>query len=327
MKRISLEEIIEKKQGLDYGQQYAYVIERIESGKIRPVKASGKNGKKPALYREYWIVEESNLDRKALLEELTFDMVPEISIDYYRAHLDCYQKERHWVQMLNWYLKNSKEKLGQPESINERSFEIWNREKFLLKENGKKIISHCGLEPELFHMYETTEPLAYYSHTRKTPQNLLILENKDTFFSMRRHLLEGGREIFAVSIGTLIYGGGKRIIRSFQDFDCCMEPYMRADGNQIYYFGDLDYEGIGIYESLVTAFEGQWEILPFIPAYQAMLKKARYVKELPGTKEQQNHNIRGSFFHWFDEETAVEMQKILEAEQYVPQEIINITDL
>ena len=71
------------------------------------------------------------------------------------------------------------------------------------------------------------------------PQNLLILENKDTFFSMRRRLLEGNETILGIKIDTLIYGAGKGIFRSFEDFDLCVEPYMKAAGNQIYYFGDL----------------------------------------------------------------------------------------
>ena len=85
-----------------------------------------------------------------------------------------------------------------------------------------------------------------YTHTREVPQNLLLLENKDTFYSMRRHLLEGKDTILGMKIGTLIYGAGKGILKSFQDFSICAEPYMQNRQNQIYYFGDLDYEGIGI---------------------------------------------------------------------------------
>ena len=55
-------------------------------------------------------------------------------------------------------------------------------------------------------------------------------------------------KFFGAEIGTLIYGAGKGIIRSFQDFDLCAEPYMKHPKNTIYYFGDMDYEGIGIYE-------------------------------------------------------------------------------
>ena len=67
---------------------------------------------------------------------------------------------------------------------------------------------------------------------------------------MRNYLLNGHTEIFGAEIGTLIYGAGKGIIRSFQDFDLCAEPYMKHPKNTIYYFGDLDYEGIGIYKLL-----------------------------------------------------------------------------
>ena len=87
----------------------------------------------------------------------------------------------------------------------------------------------------------------------------------------RNYLLNGHTEIFGAEIGTLIYGAGKGIIRSFQDFDLCAEPYMKHPKNTIYYFGDMDYEGIGIYENLAEKFRSRWKIIPFVPAYQAML--------------------------------------------------------
>lgn len=212
------------------------------------------------------------------------------------------------------------------ESLNERSFEIWNREKFLDREQGKKILKRCGIDIESLNIYRTTEPLSYYTHTRTVPQNLLILENKDTFFSMRNYLLSGHTEIFNIETGTLIYGAGKGILRSFQDFDLCAEPYMKHPGNTILYFGDLDYEGIGIYENLAEKFKDRWKIIPFIPAYKAMLRKAESVKILPETKENQNRNINSEFFSYFDEQTVCEMKKILEEDRYIPQEILNTMD-
>ena len=41
---------------------------------------------------------------------------------------------------------------------------------------------------------------------------------------MRNYLLNGHTEIFGAEIGTLIYGAGKGIIRSFQDFICVRNP-------------------------------------------------------------------------------------------------------
>lgn len=331
MKRISLEKLLLHQGNLSYNAQYSYIMGLLSAGKIKPLKAAGTNGKKPALYREYWILEKRK-DYRELEDELKYRLLPVISVDYYLSHPDIYEQDRPWVLMLNDYLKNRKEKLEVQESANERSFEIWGREKFLTREQGRHILSRCKLDLQVLNIYGTTEPLAYYSHTRNTPQNLLILENKDTFYSMRRHLLEEKNSILGIPIGTLIYGAGKGILRSFRDFDLCVEPYMKESQNKIYYFGDLDYEGIGIYESLADIFRSRWEIVPFVPAYRAMLEKSGAaewedsLKQLPDMKERQNRNIQETFFSYFQEPDMEKMKKILEYGKYIPQEILNITD-
>ncbi len=325
MKRITLEELLYSHSNFSYDQQYHYIMNLIKTGKIKQVGTSGTNGKKPALYRQYWILEEKK-DYSELEEELKYRLHPKIQIDYYLSHPDIYEKDRRWVQMLDEYLRNGRSKLDYQESVNERSFEIWNREKFLSKEHGNSILKRCGLSRAELNIYETAEPLAYYSHTREVPQNLLILENKDTFYSMRKHLLDGNKTILGESVGTLIYGAGKRILRSFEDFSLCIEPYMKDGENTIYYFGDLDYEGIRIYEILAEMFQEHWKIIPFLPAYEAMFAKAEQVVQLPDTKEQQNRNIRDIFYGYFSDEQVNQIKNILESDRYIPQEILNITD-
>lgn len=325
MKRVSLDELMKLHSGFDYGQHYTYIMELLDSGKLRPVKNAGTNGKSPALGLSYWMAEEDK-SYGELEEELKFRLEPMISIEYYLAHLKEYQKDRRWVLLLNEYLKTKRTLMEQPESVNERSFEIWNREKFLSKEQGHKILKRCGMNAVFFNMYETAEPLSYYSNNRRTPQVMLILENKDTFFSMRKALLDGKAEILGEKIGTLIYGGGKRIVKSFRDFELSAEPYMKYSGNQIYYFGDLDYEGIGIYESLVRQCRQGQRLVPFAAAYEKMLEKAGQIAELPDTKEQQNRKIGGEFFSYFSKETVRRMLEILEMGRYIPQEILNISD-
>lgn len=325
MKRISLESLLHSRQELPYQEQYEHICRLLEEEKIKPVKASRTNGKKPALYREYWIVE-AQKDYSSYIEELKYSLSTNISVDYYLSHLDIYEKDRPWIIMLDDYLKNNSDRVQNAESMNERSFEIWNREKFLDREQGKRILKRCGIELESLNIYRTSEPMPYYAHIRNTPQNLLILENKDPFFSMRSHLLCGHATIFGTEVGTLIYGAGKGILRSFQDFDFCAEPYMRDPRNQIFYFGDLDYEGIGIYENLAERFQDRWTIRPFVPAYKAMLQKTDHIHKLPETKEHQNRNIGSTFFAYFDKETIRKIQSVLDADQYIPQEILNTSD-
>ena len=212
--------------------------------------------------------------------------------------------------------------------MNERSFEIWHREKFLKEEQGKKILKRCGMSLEQLNLYDTTEPLAYYVHTKSTPQNMLIVENKDTFYSMRRHLLSGEDSICGCHIGTIIYGAGKGILRSFQDFSLCAEPYMREMENALYYFGDLDYEGIIIYESLAEMFQDECKIQPFTSGYVEMLYKAQKIgiEQLPSMKTGQNQNIHGEFWDYFSKKDIETIQAILQIGRYIPQEILTIED-
>lgn len=327
MRRISLEQLLKESRKEAYLEQYEYICKQIEQQKIKAVKNSPLNGKTPALHQSYWLMEQEP-DYHEQIEELQFKMVPAIRTDYYLNHPDVYRKEEKWVKLLNRYFLEVDGTTQKPVSMNERSFQIWGREKFLQKEQGKQILSHCGVALEQLNVYRTTEPLAYYSGSRKTPQTVLILENKDTFYSMRRHLINGGDRILGEHIGTVIYGAGKGILRSFEDFGFCVEPHINDSENRILYFGDLDYEGIGIYERLEELFGRNHSITPFVQAYEKMIQKAEVygMDFLPETSEKQNRNISGQFFRFFSGEMAGRMRKILDEGKYVPQEIINITD-
>ncbi len=395
MKKISLEELQKESRTESYPEQYRYICGLIEQQRITPVKSSPRNGKKPALYTSYWLAEEKP-DYGEELEELQFRTVPAIRTDYYLNHPEVYREERKWVRLLNRFFLEQGEAGSRNlpyVSLNERSFRIWGREKFLQREQGRKILAHCGIGLEELHVYRTTEPLAYYSRTRRVPQTILILENKDTFYTMRRWLMGEGsgmaafgnkaggldfadkapakagravetdadepdraggaggpgeaaqgntgeppfHRIFGSEISTVIYGAGKGILRSSQDFRFCVEPHINHPENEVLYFGDLDYEGIGIYERLAALFStgeetagraGRHEIKPFIRAYEKMMDKARgYGKDfLPDMSGNQNRNLSGLFFRYFSHETKEAMIQLLEAGKYIPQEIVAITD-
>ena len=325
MKKRSLEEILGKRIQDPYEVQYQYVMDLLSAGQIKPVKSSPGNGKKPALHTQYWLVEEKP-DYSAWKDELLYRTDPRIQVDYYLHHLDVYDQDRRYVRRLSEYLQRNG---GMPVisiSRSERSFEIWGEEKFLTGGAGRTILSRCKIDESALKTYSTVEPFAYFASHRTTPQKILILENKDPFFGMRKFLLEGNREILGEKIGTLIYGAGKRVVSSFREFAISAEPYMKDAGNELLYFGDLDYEGILIYETLAEAYAGSGAIRPFIPAYLSLLDKGDRAQTLPQSKEHQNQKNNGSFFSCFDDHTVSRMKKILESGRYIPQEILNTED-
>lgn len=157
MKRTNLDALSAHYRIADYKELYTKVIALIDSQKIKPVKASGKNGKSPALYREYWIIEEKQ-DIFKYIYELNYEIVPSISTDYYRAHIDQYIQDRQWVLLLNDYIKNNDFMTRMSE--NERSFDIWHREKFLKQEQGKKILLRPLFHqqiPKIYNLNKCTE--------------------------------------------------------------------------------------------------------------------------------------------------------------------------
>ena len=325
MKKRSLEEILKQRIHDPYEIQYQYVMELIGAGKIKPVERSPGNGKKPALHVQYWLIEDKP-DYSAWKDELLYQTDLHIRADYYLHHLDVYERDRDHVRRLSEYLREKGGFPDSPVSRNERSFEIWGEEKFLTGGAGRTILGRCGIDEADLNTYSTAEPFAYFAAHRGSPQKILILENKDPFFGMRRHLLSGKRAILGEEIGTLIYGAGKRVVSSFREFEISAEPYMKDAGNELLYFGDLDYEGIGIYETLADLFAGTGEIRPFLPAYLAMLEKGKTARTLPRTKEHQNQNIHGSFFSFFAADEVKQMKEILESGRYIPQEILNMED-
>lgn len=325
-KKVNLSDIEAFYKIKDYKVLYAEVLKLINDGILTPVKSSDRNGKSPALFLSYWVnlIEEDN---SFCYEEIKFKFSTKLDTSYYLKNISKYKEDREHVLRLNNYILNFENKLINMVSENERSFEIWGREKFLKKESGKRILKNLGLSEEDLNLYYTREPLAYYSHSKKNPQNVLIIENMDTFYSMRKHLLDGNNSILGVEISTLVYGGGKNISKTFEDFDLCVEPYIADRSNTILYFGDLDYEGIIIYESMKRIFESKYNIRPFVEAYIAMLYKyKKMVVPLPTTKEGQNRNISDSFLCEFKVEYRDIIIEILSKEEYIPQEILNIGD-
>lgn len=325
-KRIGINEIQQYLELENYIELVNVVTSLIDKELLLPIKSSKLNGKNPALYNRYCIVDVKQ-DNSMYIQELSYGINILLDKTYYMKNIDRYKEDRNYIFLLSRFLDDQTDLLNTQVSANERSFQIWEREKFLNREGGKRILKNLNLSEEFLNFYDTTEPLPYYSYSKISPQKILIIENKDTFYSMRKHLIKGNNTIFNEKICTLIYGGGKNIYKTFKDFDICVEPYLLDENNEILYLGDLDYEGIIIYEGLYQIFKGRFNIKPFARGYEFMLDK--FIKEdisLPNTKEGQNRNIREVFLKEFTQEYRDIIMKVLTSNKYIPQEILNIGD-
>ena len=179
--KVYLQELSAEFSEADYSKFYEVVMRRIENGELVPMKSAKNNGRKPALPLCFWEYEKE-ADHTELYEELKYRYHPRINTSYYREHPECYERDREKLQLLSDYLKDHSELLLVQETMNERSFEIFHREKYFQREGGLELCKRVAITPETLAFYETSEPLSYYSCSKQTPQNILIIENKDTFF-------------------------------------------------------------------------------------------------------------------------------------------------
>ena len=268
--KIQLKDIMSQHSDMEYQQLYAYVMELIKNKALEPMKTAKSNGRTPALPISFWRYEEET-DYTDVYEELKYKYHPLINTSYYRKHPERYEADKHNLQLLSNYLKNHSNLLKIKETMNERSFEIFHREKYFQREGGLEFCKRVAIDADKLAFYETSEPLSYYSYSKQAPQNILIIENKDTFFDIRRYMNTGCNHILGKEFGTVIYGAGKGIWKTFADYMNGAETYFMGD-NKLFYFGDLDYEGILIYERLVESTSAI--IYIFEEAYTAMLDKA-----------------------------------------------------
>lgn len=324
--KITLDELERLYKVNTYNELKDIVLKLINEEKIKIIKASGTNGKKPALYNKYTVIKEKE-DNSTYIEEIDYKIIPEIDISYFRNNIEKYKENRNYILKLNDFLINNRKKLSNRISQKERSFQIWQEEKYL-QNKGTTLLKKLDISLDKLNFYETNEPLAYYSISNKIPQNILIIENMDTFYTFRKHLMDDLGHFFGLYIGTIIYGKGKGIEKSIKDFDIVVDEIVADTKNTIYYLGDLDFEGIIIYENLELSVGGKYAIKPFVEGYKKMVDKAIENKyELQPYKEKQNKNLKGVFLKHFDDNYKNKILDMLNNGVYIPQEILNIGDL
>ncbi|HZK83850.1 MAG TPA: hypothetical protein VFC58_04065 [Desulfosporosinus sp.] len=190
-------------------------VERlVESGVLVPVKSSKTNGRLPPLFNKYRIVKplEDNADYLESVRRLN----PRLNIAGYLQRPEFYRKHLEVVEGISRYLWFAQDLLNSPMSRKERSFSVWGREKLLHEHMAlvKDVLKTNALGDEFLHYYDTPEPFFEYLHNNDKPMTVLVIENKDTWFTFRKLMQATGKNCLAGTVvNVLLYGEGNKITK------------------------------------------------------------------------------------------------------------------
>lgn len=205
-------------------------------------------------------------------------------------------------------------------SRRERSFSIFGDEKVL--DYHLTLLDNIGISGENLHYYETPEQcFSDYIPVRKSQMMLLICENKDIWFNIRRLMYENGHHIlFGTHIDGVIFGQGNDITGKgkFHSYS----QFLGADQITYLYCGDIDRAGFDIFLRLCKETKGI-TISLFLPAYHKMLELSEKLI-LPDSKDGRCFmpDISGILSEFSQYEQA-QILKILHENKRLPQEILS----
>ena len=312
----------------DYDLFHTEVKKLVESGFLVPVKSSKNNGRFPPLFNKYRILKPQE-DNTGYLESIR-RLNPILNISAYLLRPDFYKKHVEIVEGISRYLWFTQDLLATPMSRKERSFSVWGREKLLDVHMAlvKEVLKFNCLDEKFLNYYDTPEPFFEYLHERGEFMIVLVIENKDTWFTLRKLMQETGKNtIEGTVVNVLLYGEGNKITKrgALEDYRATMLGGRGGQGGRaarFLYFGDLDWEGIRLFFRTREA-NPSLEIKPFSSLYRLMLELAGTV-ELPKSLDQ-----RGviaplpEFLTLLGLPEEESLRALLVEGKYIPQEIVN----
>ncbi|NLX61514.1 MAG: DUF2399 domain-containing protein [Tissierellia bacterium] len=295
---------------------FASIIKEFERMKILlPVKAHKYNNKKIPLANTYRINKsyfKKNLINAILPYESKFH--PKINLKvYYSLDKKSWERDLPYIEKIDLYLK--KHGLPKEEAISQqRSYEITGNEKWIDEEGGKKLLERIGLLEDLKITSEPDPLMLAINKNRicnKGKHYHLIVENKATFYA----LID---DIENTNFTSLVYGAGWKAVGGIAVLE--KQLGLTYEENTIYYFGDLDLEGISIWHSLKV----KRKIILAVDFYGALLNKPpSYGKE----NQYASRQAIDDFLLNFNKVSREKIVDLLNKNGYYPQEGLNKEEL
>ena len=311
---------------LDIRGLYDAVNELVLSGCVEPVRTSEKEGSLVyPVYTRYRILVGDEVGLEAVSEQIK-KLHPKLrQSGYLTSHPQEYLDKSDVIRCLNQFLFANKSNI--PISRKERSYEIFGREKILDDSSVKTLLRNLWLTPEILHFYDTPEFCFHdYIPERKNSMTLLVCENKDIWYNVRRCMFEDGyRSLFGTDIDGVVFGNGNKVSQK----EGALTEYIKFLGSpdvRILYWGDIDREGFDIYKRTKNV-NPSLVIELYLPGYKKMIELARK-RENEDSPSSKKGNV--DFAELIKDFTADEQSfllKIFGENKLIPQEIIPYTML
>jgi hypothetical protein len=292
--------------------------------KARPLTGYGGLPDRYTIQRDLLAEKEAPLSAEHKNE--LFSLPAPMSIDYYAKHADDYRRDRDAVLRIRDLIEGGGDEVL---TVNERSYEIFGDEKAIDEPrhaavDGEAVLRNLGLTLADIRAKKVFEPFFYIekgfgTQQGKAERTVLIVENKDTFWTLQQAVTAGEFD----GINLVIYGEGNAVQKKFE----YIETVGGTRDDLYFYFGDIDREGIAIFNRLQARYP-DYGIRPATSLYTAVLKKAGYRNARPLRTDQDRGQVSLSpFIDAFDDESRAAIEWIITEERYLPQEVITAVDL
>lgn len=284
-----------------------------------------------SLYKQYKLLN-VEVEKNTLSEEdkiFLHSLNRNIDVNIYFKNEDKLEQDREKLIILSDFLDNVCSDTPYI-SINERSYELFGYEKELTgyKEkdlNGKRkyigLLSRVKVSLDSLHCFEKSSPLTHSTGSefhKKKSRKILIIENQDTYDSFVRVLY--GTKLCS-HLDMVIYGKGNAITGDLKNHT----NYTISENDVLYYFGDIDPEGISIYKRLKKIYKN----LNF-KLEKNLYKLAINIASEKGIRDINNQNQRfpeddeiDDLLSDLDVDVAKKFKEIIMSGKYVPQEAVN----
>jgi hypothetical protein len=315
------------------GYQNLYqLLKKMEAEeKIRAIKSSDFNQRQPRLKKRWSLVKE---EPAGWSDKVILKLSRQLNLSYYLKRPAQQTGElKQQLFRLAEFLNNKSER--EWTSREERSLELFADEKYLSRTAGKKLLSNLKLSLADLKAQQYNHLFVYWTKDPTQINNILIMENHSAFIGAKK-ALAAGIDIFARDFDTVIYGQGKKIIRSFSFLEELLglkaadENYSQRqqllNGLNIYYAGDLDPEGLAIYVGLENKYP-DFKIKLLAEYYQLLLEESE--RFYPCRKRQnKNQNVLAEVLIEFEaggyNDLAAELQRAWENDLRLPQELVTL---